>query len=196
MRCWWTNARACGRCASGRRSGCWSWRERLWSSGGATLATNMCNVEPARVPFPRIVKSSDPFPWRMEISQSSYLVWGKAVMTRLVVWILSRRIAKINRVIPRISVQVRPIHQPGRISRCPASEPGRVVARAVVVESGLLVALLAGVAVALEAGLRRAASGLVGRAAVGIVLLVGDDLAVLRPVPGWPSRGGCRAGSG
>src|SRR5262249_42811504 len=60
----------------------------------------------------------------------------------------------------------------------PPPEPRRVVPGPVVVQPGLLVALLAAVAVALRARLELARHGLVGGAAIREVLLVRDHLAV------------------
>ena len=88
-----------------------------------------------------------------------------------------------------------PSTTPCRIGAHPSCQPWRVVPRSVVVEPALLIPLLARVAIPLRR-LGLAAHRLIRRAAVGGVLLVGNDLRLVVQLQDWPSRGGCRTGSG
>src|SRR4029077_17409421 len=71
-----------------------------------------------------------------------------------------------------------PVHEAGRVRRCPAAEPRRVVAGAVIVKAGLRVTFLACITVALRS-LDAGSYGLVGGAAYGVVLLVADDPGIV-----------------
>ena len=128
--------------------------------------------------------------------QSSLDVRGVLVEVVGLLPLTAVRIDKMDRVVVEAPVGVDTVREPKRIRGRPPSEPRRVVARAVILKPALLIALLARVAIALQAHLRRAAPGLIRRAAVGVVLLVGDDLPCVVQLQDWPSRGGCRTGSG
>jgi hypothetical protein len=60
-------------------------------------------------------------------------------------------VAEGCRLIPRVPIEIGPVDCARGVGAGPAAEPGGVVAGAVVMEAGLIVALLAGVAVALAA---------------------------------------------